>query len=376
MRYGLRIKEALAIILLTFLVVATTTLIHLSQLTRVVVQEASGQAELIAKQIYAQSGRSLSRGGNPQEILRRDPELRSLIDASVGYSPYILYALIADRRGKTILHSEREKEGSNVAERPSLRQLVSLNAVRRFRSLYHEGKVYETTLPVNLNGKPFGSIRLGIAPSLLRRELNASLKQSLALAGVALAMAWLVAIGLANRVLAELRAVSLVDELTGLYNRRGFLFLAEQQLKIADRVKRGMLLLFADLDHLKQINDTFGHREGDCALIETANILKETFREADIIARMGGDEFAIMTIEARKDSAEILTTRLQENLNARNAAGKRRYKLSISVGSARYEAESPCTIDDLLVQADGLMYEQKQARQALLTTAGVRGPAR
>ena len=307
--------------------------------------------------------------------MRRDPELRSLIDASVGYSPYILYALIADRRGKTILHSEREKEGSNAAERPSLRQLVSLNAVRRFRSLYHEGKVYETTLPVNLNGKPFGSIRLGIATSLLRRELNASLKQSLALAGVALAMAWLVAIGLANRVLAELRAVSLVDELTGLYNRRGFLFLAEQQLKIADRVKRGMLLLFADLDDLKQINDAFGHREGDCALIETANILKETFREADIIARMGGDEFAIMTIEARKDSAEILTARLQENLDARNAAGKRRYRLTISVGSARYDAESPCTIDDLLVQADGLMYEQKQARQALLTTAGVQGRA-
>lgn len=375
MRYGLRTKEALAIVLLTFLVVATTTLIHLSQLTRVVVREASGQAELIAKQIYAQSGRSLSRGGKPQEILRSDPELRSLLDASVGYSPYLLYALIADRKGKTILHSEQQKEGVNTPARPSLRQLLSLNPVRRFQGLYQEGKIYEATLPLSLNGKPFGSIRLGIPTSLLRRELNAALKQILTIAGIALPMAWLVSMGLANRMLTGLRAMSLVDDLTGLYNRRGFLFLAQQQLKIADRMKRGMLLLFADLDDMKRINDALGHREGDLALIETANILNETFREADIIARIGGDEFAIMTVEAHKDSAELLTARLRDNLNTSNATENRRYKLSISVGIARYDSESPCAIDELMARADALMYKQKQAKQVLLDTAGVQGRA-
>lgn len=209
MRFGLKTKEAFAITLLTFLVVATTTLIHLSQLTRVAVQEALRQAELIAKQLYAQSRRSLSQGGgNPWEILRRDRDLRSLLDASVGYSPHLLYALIADRKGRTILHSERGKEGKVAPERPSLHQLLSLDPTRRFQILYKGGTIYEATLPMRLNGQPFGSIRLGISTSLLRRELNAALKQSLALAGLALPVAWLVAMGLANLILKPIRRLA------------------------------------------------------------------------------------------------------------------------------------------------------------------------
>ena len=365
MRFGLRAKETLAITLLTFLVVATTTLIHLSQLTRVVVQEALRQAELIAEEIYAHSRSSISRaqGRTPQKILSEDQDLRAHFNASIGLSPYLLYALIADKKGMTVLHNVREREGSAVPEKPSLSQLLSFNPIRRFRDLYLEGSIYEATLPMSFNGQPFGSIRLGIATSSMRRELNAALKQSLTLAGAALSVAWLVAIGLANRMLAALRATSLVDELTGLYNRRGFLFLAQQQVKIADRTKRGMLLLFADLDDLKRVNDTLGHHEGDRALIETANILKETFRGADIIARIGGDEFAVVTVEARKDSTGILTTRLQDNLDARNAASSLGYKLSMSVGTARYDAENPCSIIELLDRADVLMYTQKQAKQ-------------
>lgn len=209
MRFGLKTKEAFAITLLTFLVVATTTLIHLSQLTRVAVQEALRQAELIAKQLYAQSRRSLSQGGgNPWEILRRDRDLRSLLDASVGYSPHLLYALIADRKGRTILHSERGKEGKVAPERPSLHQLLSLDPTRRFQILYKGGTIYEATLPMRLNGQPFGSIKLGISTSLLRRELNAALKQSLALAGLALPVAWLVAMGLANLILKPIRRLA------------------------------------------------------------------------------------------------------------------------------------------------------------------------
>ena len=364
MRSGLRTKEALAIILLTFAVVATTTLIHFSQLTRVLVQEVSGQAELIAKQIYAQSRRSLSQthAGNPRDILRRDRELRSLLEASVGYSPYLLYALIADREGRTILHSEDEKEGSGAPNRPSFQELLSLGPVRRFQALYQEGKIYEATLPLRINGKPFGNIRLGIATSLLRRELNASVRQGLAIAGLALPLAWVVAMGFAHRKLGELRAMSLVDELTGLHNRRGFLFLAQQHVKIANRTKRGMLLLFADLDDMKQINDRLGHQQGDLALIDTATILKEIFREVDIIARIGGDEFAILAMEAAKDSADILRTRLQENFDACNAKGDRRYKLAISVGMSRYDPYTPCSIDELMARADASMYEQKQGK--------------
>ena len=210
MRFGIKGKEVVAITLLTLLVVATTTFIHLSQLTRVVVQEALQQAELIAKQMYARSSRSLSRarGQNPAEILRRDQELRTLLDASVGYSPHLLYALIADQKGKMILNSEREKEGSDAPERPSLEHLLSLDPIGRFRALYERGKIYETTLPLSLNNKPFGSIRLGITTSLLRRELNASLQESLVLAGLTLPVAWLVAMGLGTLILKPIRRLT------------------------------------------------------------------------------------------------------------------------------------------------------------------------
>ncbi len=160
-----------------------------------------------------------------------------------------------------------------------------------------------------------------------------------------------------------LRALALIDDLTNLYNRRGFSILAEQQLKMAHRGKRRMMLLFADFDGLKQINDAFGHSEGDRALIETADVLRETFRESDIIARIGGDEFVVLAIETNRSPAEILARRLQENLEARNARGDRRYELSLSVGLARYNPEHPCSIDELLAQADRAMYERKRGNE-------------
>ncbi len=157
-----------------------------------------------------------------------------------------------------------------------------------------------------------------------------------------------------------LRALLLIDELTGLYNRRGFLTLGQQQLKTASRMKSRMLLLFADFDGLKWINDTFGHPEGDRVLIEVANVLRETFRESDVMARIGGDEFVVLAIETDEASTEILTTRLQENLEACNARGDCRYKLALSTGIAHYDPELPCSIDELVAQADRAMYEQKR----------------
>jgi diguanylate cyclase (GGDEF)-like protein len=160
-----------------------------------------------------------------------------------------------------------------------------------------------------------------------------------------------------------LRALALLDELTGLYNRRGFSILAEHQLKMAERGKRRMLLLFSDLDGLKWINDTFGHPEGDRALIEVADILEETFRESDIVARIGGDEFVVLAVETNGSPAGVLTTRLRENLEARNAGADRRYQLSLSVGVAHYDPTRPCSLDDLLAGADRAMYGQKRCSE-------------
>jgi len=210
MRFGLKAKETLAITALTFLVVATTSLVHFSQLTRLTVEEALRQADLIAKQIYAQSSRTLSRaaGRDPWEALQQDPEVRGLLEASVGYSPHLLYVLLADQGGRTILHGERGKEGGTAPVRPALRDLLSLDPFRRFAALYEPGKIYEAGFPLSLNDRPFGSIRLGVSTSLLRRELNDSLTRSLALAGVALPVGWLVAMALARLTLKPIRRLA------------------------------------------------------------------------------------------------------------------------------------------------------------------------
>ncbi len=210
LRLGIRFKEAVAVSLVALTLVAVTTAVHLAQLTRVVVEEAGRQVQLVARQIYAQSSRSILRGSrrDPSELLRRDGELRGFLDASVGYSPHLLYVLIADRTGRVIVHTERAREGTVAPVYPSLDALLKENAVSRFLTLYRAGQTYEVVLPMNLNGEPFGSIRLGLSTTLLRRELNSGLRQSLTLAALALPLAWLVAWALARLMLKPLRSLT------------------------------------------------------------------------------------------------------------------------------------------------------------------------
>lgn len=158
-----------------------------------------------------------------------------------------------------------------------------------------------------------------------------------------------------------LLALSLIDELTGLYNRRRFFILTDQYLKVAIRTKKRLLLLFIDMDNLKWINDHLGHNEGDQALIDLANILKKSFRESDIIARIGGDEFVVLSESTDKNS-EILTTRLYENIKAYNAKEARRFTLSISVGTTQFDPNHAISIDELLANADASMYAQKRRK--------------
>jgi diguanylate cyclase (GGDEF)-like protein len=167
-----------------------------------------------------------------------------------------------------------------------------------------------------------------------------------------------------QHVRSALHTKTLVDELTGLYNRRGFISLARQQIKTAERMARDVVHVFMDVDGMKQINDTFGHREGDLALIETADILRATFRESDVLARMGGDEFAVLALETSPLAADALVDRLRRQVGDRNSRGHRPYALSFSVGSTRHAAGTPCLLDELLARADGLMYEQKRRRFA------------
>ena len=164
----------------------------------------------------------------------------------------------------------------------------------------------------------------------------------------------------------ELRGLALTDDLTGLHNRRGFFALAGQQIKIARRNDRWALLFFADLDGLKQINDRFGHSEGDRAIVRVAQILRDTFRTSDIIARLAGDEFAILANEASADSEKDIWARLKEHLGAEGSFDPR-YPLSLSIGVARFDPRSAVTLEDLLEYADQAMYEAKRASGACCT---------
>ena len=161
----------------------------------------------------------------------------------------------------------------------------------------------------------------------------------------------------------KLQAISITDELTGLYNRRGFFLLSLRQLKLAKRSGKNAILLFADLDKLKWINDTIGHQEGDMALLETARVLKDTFRETDIISRMGGDEFAILAVDINDNAAKILIDRLQTSFDARNTRETRKYMLSLSIGVAQYDSQNPESLDALISRADMLMYEEKRNKK-------------
>src|SRR4030042_7217242 len=173
-----------------------------------------------------------------------------------------------------------------------------------------------------------------------------------------------------HKVEEALLALSLIDELTGLYNRRRFFVLTEQYLKLSGRTKKRLLLLFSDMDNLKWINDHHGHKEGDQALIDLANILKKTFRESDIIARIGGDEFVVL-LESTDENSEALLTRLHENAKDYNAK-RAQHTLSISLGTAQFDPEHPISIDELLSKADALMYAQKRKRRKKEFRLGVR----
>jgi len=160
----------------------------------------------------------------------------------------------------------------------------------------------------------------------------------------------------------QIRLLAIVDTLTGLFNRRGFITLAEQQLKTAYRTEKKQLLFFIDLDGLKVINDTYGHDEGDHALQKTAMILKQTFRESDIIGRLGGDEFAVLVVDDDELQKNILK-RLKERIKEESTVSDVSYKISMSIGVAEYDPSRPCKVEELMLEADRLMYIQKKEKK-------------
>jgi diguanylate cyclase (GGDEF)-like protein len=161
----------------------------------------------------------------------------------------------------------------------------------------------------------------------------------------------------------KLRAAVITDDLTGILNRRGFFTLADQQLKIAKRLNKEILILSADMDNLKEINDALGHKAGDSALIDMANIIRSSFRESDIIGRIGGDEFAVLQMDRVNADINKHIARLHKNIEKFNEKRKGNYKLSLSVGAVRNEAQGSYSLEELLIEADKFMYNDKRSKK-------------
>jgi len=166
-----------------------------------------------------------------------------------------------------------------------------------------------------------------------------------------------------KRMEEEIRELSLRDPLTGLLNRRGFIAMTGRSIAEANRAKTKLQFVFLDADGFKKINDTLGHEEGDRALQDLASILLATFRESDIVARVGGDEFTICFNEAADTLPNKALERLLGNIAAFNEQRSRPYALTISFGTSTYDPEAPRTVDELLAEADRMMYRQKQQKE-------------
>ncbi len=178
--------------------------------------------------------------------------------------------------------------------------------------------------------------------------------------------------GKINALETELREASLSDELTGLHNRRGFYLLGEQVLRDARRAGRPLSVLFVDVDGLKAVNDSLGHDVGSELLLDIATLLRATFRGSDVLGRVGGDEFAVITLGRDADVTPALR-RLNEATEVANCAGNRLYRISLSVGALTTEPQSKEPLTELLERADAAMYEKKRQRRAVRET-GISGP--
>ncbi len=163
----------------------------------------------------------------------------------------------------------------------------------------------------------------------------------------------------------QMRTLSLKDELTGINNRRGFITLSKFQLKLAKRANRKLTLFFADLDNMKEINDQHGHMQGDLAITDLCQILEQTFRESDVIGRVGGDEFCVLLTSVSEADIAPSLGRLDEAVQVYNETRPIPYRISISIGVGYYDPDDPCTIEELIDRADAAMYQVKSDKRAL-----------
>lgn len=165
-----------------------------------------------------------------------------------------------------------------------------------------------------------------------------------------------------QRLETSLHQMTLIDDMSGLYNRRGFFKFGDQQLKLIRRMGKRALILEADIQALREINEAFGHAAGDIAIADAAAVLKRTFRESDVVGRLGGDKFAVLAIGVADDGPRSILRRLAKALAGYNEVPDRRFRLSFSLGFAAVDPGDGSSLDHLLAEADRDLYGKKNRR--------------
>jgi diguanylate cyclase (GGDEF)-like protein len=236
----------------------------------------------------------------------------------------------------------------------------------------NEVHISAVVLPLFFEQEHFGYIAINPVPEddilceSLRREISTSIKGTLLIekekATSKILSKTLKALKDSYNKLEQL---SVLDELTGLYNRRGFITLANEHIELSRRKHRDFLLFFIDLDGLKGINDKFGHKEGDNALIMVAKVLTKTFRYTDIVARIGGDEFTALAVDCTINELERITTRLKYDIEEINKNLNKPYKISFSYGVAPYRSDNFHKLEELMEEADRNLYKEKNKKKGI-----------
>jgi diguanylate cyclase (GGDEF)-like protein/PAS domain S-box-containing protein len=274
------------------------------------------------------------------EILFRHSPLGILIGSSDGV------VVDANAAATDLLGFAREEL---IGQSSSTLQLLQGNEQARiFDSLRTRGFVRALVLKITVKSGAKRDVMISVDRLELERETRY--------------IATLLDVTALKRAEESLRQASLVDDLTGLHNRRGFFALGEQQVKLARRQSQpNLALLFADLDGLKEVNDVLGHHAGDELIRQAAKVLRQTFRESDIIARLGGDEFVVLAAFDPSRTGEMVA-RLRAKLDTLNMDRPNEPALAMSVGVSSFQPGN--TLEEVLADADRKMYADKAQRRA------------
>jgi two-component system cell cycle response regulator len=233
--------------------------------------------------------------------------------------------------------------------------LPDSKGINTFIKLHYQFPEIPVVVITSLNDSELGikAAQLGAQDYLIKGEINSDLLRRAILFAL-----------VRHEKDENLRKQALIDELSQLYNRRGFISVFHQYLKIAQREGQNLLLIMVDVDGLKSINDTHGHLEGDRAIIDTGKILKGTFRGSDLVGRIGGDEFVVLAVQASDENAQALRERLQNKIDQYNSTNTN-FTLSLSVGITRFDPQVNIPFETLLAQADDDLYDQKRRKHRL-----------